>query len=338
MQLTSSPSYSLPFGQIDHRGTKNAYHRSRVSAKRQEIQDYLYQKRVHGLAKTPLPQFLYTLASQQQSRGSGSGSGAPGSSSAGFPQFGLGGSHPAGPGAGAPGAGGRRRPDMTIPMPTDAETFSMTSYNENYIDGIQIWRIKSNGQPECLRPGDPRFDIMAAAIMLGFDIMESQPWRRRMRQHADSMFEYIQQRVRLPLPPGRIWSDEFIRNYSEDFIRRCRQNSPIVILNDLGNSQWARTLKADWSGRGFFNPQLAATVEYNIQVMCLIPIFLGRLRIRNRTNTCCPLHRLLTESMTLQGRSRGRSKKPKNIKSDARTEITNERQSKLNSTCTDIIV
>lgn len=156
-------------------------------------------------------------------------------------------------------------------MPTDAEAFSMPSYNANYIDGIQIWRLRSNGQPECLRPGQPRFDIMAAAIMLGFDIMESRPWRRRMKQHADSMFSYIEGR-NLPLPTGRIHSEEAIQNYSEDFIRRCRENSPIAILHDLGNSQWARTLKADWSGRGYFNPQIAATVEYNIQVRYLATI------------------------------------------------------------------
>lgn len=238
---------------------------------KQKIQNYLHQQRAYELSKTPLPRFLYTLAAEQKSRGSG----APSSSSASFPQFGLGGSFPTGPSPGAPGHGGRAGADMTIPMPTDAEAFSMTSYNANYIDGIQIWRLRSNGQPECLRPGQPRFDIMAAAIMLGFDIMESRPWRRRMKQHANSMFTYIEERD-LPLPPGRIRSEEAIQNYSEDFIRRCRQNSPIAILHDLGNSQWARTLKADWSGRGYFNPQMAATVEYNIQVRCLAAILYAK--------------------------------------------------------------
>jgi hypothetical protein len=55
---------------------------------------------------------------------------------------------------------------------------------------------------------------MAAAIMLGFDIMESQRWRRRMRAHASSIFSYIREDLGLPLPPGRIWSDEAIGNYS----------------------------------------------------------------------------------------------------------------------------
>lgn len=237
------------------------------------------------MSKTSLPRFLYTLAAEQQSRGSGYGSSVPGSSSAGFPQFGLGGSFPAGPGPGAPGQGGRGRNDLRMPMPTDAEAFSMTSYNANYIDGIQIWRIRSNGDLECLKPGQPRFDIMAAAIMLGFDIMESKPWRKRMKQHANTMFAYIQDIKRLPLPPGRIRSDDAIKNYSEDFIRRCRQNSPVAILHDLGNSQWARTLKADWSGRGYFNAQMAATVEYNIQVMSIIPILFAKLF--TSTKPCC---------------------------------------------------
>lgn len=264
----SSPSDNCHLVRRHHSVINQEYHRYRMSAK-QKIQAYLRQQRAYGFSKTPLPQFLYTLASQQQYRGSGAGSGAPGPSSTSFPQFGLGGSYPAGPGPGVPGAGGSSRTGMTIPMPTDAQAFSMPSYNANYIDGIQIWRIKSDGQPECLSPGQPRFDIMAAAIMLGFDIMESQAWRRRMREHANSMFDYIQEEG-LPLPPGRVWSDDAIRNYSEDFIRRCRDNTPIVILNNLGSSQWARTIKADWSGRGYFNPQLAATVEYNIQVRCVI--------------------------------------------------------------------
>lgn len=231
MQLMSSPSDDFHLVRRDHGVINQEYHRYRMSAK-QKIQAYLRQQRAYGFSKTPLPQFLYTLAAQQQyRRGSGPGPGAPGPSSTSFPQFGLGGSYPAGPGPGAPGAGGSRRTGMTIPMPTDAQAFSMPSYNANYIDGIQIWRIKSDGQPECLSPGQPRFDIMAAAIMLGFDIMESQAWRRRMREHANSMFDYIQVEG-LPLPPGRVWSDDAIRNYSEDFIRRCRDNTPIAILNN----------------------------------------------------------------------------------------------------------
>lgn len=39
----------------------------------------------------------------------------------------------------------------------------------------------------------------------------------------------------------------------------------VVILHDL-RRQTARTMKADWSERGPFNPHMAATIEVNIRV------------------------------------------------------------------------
>jgi hypothetical protein len=240
-----------------------------------KIQAILHQQRVNLLSQSQAPRFLYHLAEEPKSRGSG----APSSGSANYNQFGLGGSAPVGPGQGSQGPGRNDRTNMKIPMPTDGETFRMTSYDSNYIRGIQIWRIDSNGEPEYLRPGQPQFDIMAAAIMLGFDIMRSQPWRRKMRAHANEMFSHIQDTLGLPLPPGRIWTEENIEDYIEDFIRRCRQDCPVAILNKLGSRVWARTTKSDWSGRGGFNPQVAAIVEYNIQVKDLHPTSFVRLRI-----------------------------------------------------------
>lgn len=122
-----------------------------------------------------------------------------------------------------------------------------------------------NEKPEALKPGDPLFDITAAAIILGYDIIDTLIWRRRMMAHARLIFESIK-RQGLPLPPGRSNTAEAIKGYVEDFINRCRSDNPITILNNLGATLWARTLKSEWSSRGTFNPQVSATVEYNLQV------------------------------------------------------------------------
>lgn len=263
---------------------------------REKIQAHLHQQRITGYSKTHLPRFLYDLAAEQQSRGSG----APGSNSSSFSPFGLGGSAPTGRVPGAQGPGRNNPPNMTIPMPTDVESFRLPSYEANYIDGLQIWRMSPTGQPQCLSPGQPQFDIMAAAIMLGLDIMDTQLWRSKMRTHANDMFSYIQTVREVPLPPGRIQTETSINYYIEDFIRRCRRDFPIAILNDLGNSQWARTSKSDWSGRGGFNPQVAAIVEYNVQVKLFCPACFTRVRIRNQTDLSSPCSRSLIESMMLQ--------------------------------------
>lgn len=151
---------------------------------------------------------------------------------------------------------------IVIPAP---ERFQVADRHANYVDGVQIWKMGPNEKPEALKPGDPLFDITAAAIVLGYDIMDTPIWRKKMMAHARVIFEIIE-REGLPLPPGRCNTAEAIKDYVEDFINRCRSDNPCAILNNLGGTLWARTLKLEWSGRGTFNPKISATVEHNIQV------------------------------------------------------------------------
>lgn len=155
-------------------------------------------------------------------------------------------------------------PSLPIPITTQYEAIQLADFNPNYISGIRIYKIRSNGQPHALEAGDPWFDIMAAAIMMGLDFVDRRaPGFSRMMVCGESILDAIDNNPDAPpLPVGRHNTPEWVRTYALDFISRVRNDFPVVIIHDL-KEQTARTKKADWSSRGPFNPQMAATIEVN---------------------------------------------------------------------------
>lgn len=131
------------------------------------------------------------------------------------------------------GGGYQSTQPIPIPVPRKDDVVKPAEYQGNVLGGIRIYLLVSYWSVQALNANTPRFDVMAAGLMLGLDFLDPRsfnggpppPMFRKLVACGEAILTEAE-RGDIPLPANRNSSPEYVRSYALDFMARMRNDFP----------------------------------------------------------------------------------------------------------------